>query len=190
MRNDSSQNDPRKVWQAQPTEPSMITLEKIRRKVRDLNAKTRRQLLGSVAVLLFVAVFYAFGVKQFPTLRLPFALPIAWSALGLYFLNRGMWPQAMPGDAALSTGLEFYRHEIQRRRDLLRRTLLWSFAPIVLAIATFLLAVAKLGDKSLFPNALPFMTLVVVWIVAYFVIRLRERRDLQREIDELNNLEA
>jgi hypothetical protein len=168
----------------------MITLENIRRKARDLNAKTRRQLLGSVTLLLFVAVFYAFGVKQFPTLRLPFALPVVWSALGLYFLNRGMWSQAMPGDSALSTGLEFYRHEVRRRRNLLRRTLLWGFGPVVLAIGTFLFAAARLGDKALFPNALPFMTIIVVWIAAYFVIRMREQRDLKREIDELNNLEV
>ena len=36
---------------------------------------------------------------------------------------------------------------------------------------------------------MPFMTLVVVWIAAYFVIRMREQRELQREIDELNDIE-
>ncbi len=31
--------------------------------------------------------------------------------------------------------------------------------------------------------------LVVIWIAAYFVIRMREQRELQREIDELNDIE-
>ena len=95
----------------------------------------------------------------------------------------------MPGDAALSTGLQSYRREIARRRDLFQRVLLWSFAPVLLAIGTFVVALAKVSDRGIFPNALPFMTLVVIWIVAFFVIRMREQRELQREIDELNEIE-
>ena len=97
----------------------------------------------------------------------------------------------MPGDAALSTGLEFYRREIERRRYLLRRVLLWSFGPVLLAIGTFILALAKIGvrDRGIFPNAMPFMALVVIWIAAYFVIRMREQRELQREIGESDDIE-
>ena len=36
---------------------------------------------------------------------------------------------------------------------------------------------------------IPFLTLVVIWIVGVFVVRMREQRELQREIDELNNIE-
>ena len=43
-------------------------------------------------------------------------------------------------------------------------------------------------DRGLFPNGLPFLTLVVVWVFVYFVIRVREQRELQREIDELNDI--
>ena len=125
MRDDSPENDPRMIWQNQPTEPSVMTLEKIRQKVRELHAKTRRQLLGNLAVPLIAVAFYGFGMKTFPALQPLFAIPIAWSVAGLYFLNRGMWSAAMPGDAALSTGLEFYRREIERRRNLFRRVLLW-----------------------------------------------------------------
>jgi hypothetical protein len=30
---------------------------------------------------------------------------------------------------------------------------------------------------------------IVVWIIAYFNIRFREQRELQRELDELNDIE-
>jgi len=192
MRDDLPENDPRAIWQNQSTEPSVMTLEKIRQKVRELHAKTRRQLLGNLAVLLFVIAFYSFGIRQFPMLQPLLLFAIAWSLAGLYFLNRGMWFEAMPGDAALSTGLEFYRREIERRRCLFRRVLLWSFGPVLLAIATFLLAIATIGVRGggIFPNAIPFMVLVVIWIAVYFVIRMREQRELQREIDELNDIEA
>jgi hypothetical protein len=191
MPDDSRENDPRTVWQNQPTEPSTMTLEKIRQKVRELHAKTRKQLLGNFAVPLIVAAFCGFGMKQFPELRPLFGLAIAWSLAGLYFLNRGMWSAAMPGDAALSSGLEFYRQEIERRRHLFRHTLQWGFGPVLLAIGTFILAIVKMGvrDRRVFPNSMPFMTLVVIWIAAYFVIRMREQRELQREIDQLNDIE-
>ena len=168
-----------------------MTLEKIRQKVRELHAKTRKQLLGNFAVPLIVAAFCGVGMKQFPALRPLFGLAIAWSLAGLYFLNRGMWSEAMPGDAALSSGLEFYRREIERRRHLLRRILQWGFGPVLLAIGTFILAIVKMGvsDRRAFTNAMPFMTLVVIWIGAYFVMRMREQRELQREIDQLNDIE-
>jgi hypothetical protein len=189
MSDDRPENDPRRIWQNQPTEPSVMTAEKIRQKVRELRARTQRQLLGNLAVLLFVVAIYSLGTTRFPPLKPLFAAPIVWSLAGLYFLNRGMWPGAMPADAASSTGLQSYRREIARRRGLFQRVLLWSFAPVLLAIGTFVVALVKVSGRGIFPNALPFMTLVVIWIVAFFVIRMREQRELQREIDELNEIE-
>jgi hypothetical protein len=193
MPNDPSGNDPRKIWQNQPTEPSTMTLLLIRSKVRELHARTRRQLLGNLAVPLVVAVFYGFGVKEFhgvaPALELLFAFAIVWSLAGQYFLNRGMWHRAMPGDAALSTGLEFYRRELERRRNYFRRVLLWSFGPILLAIATLVVFLVLVGGANFIPKGLPFLALVVIWIGAYFFIRMREQRELQREIDDLNEIE-
>ena len=195
MRNNVPGDDPRTIWQNQPTQPSAMTREKIRQKARELQAKTRRQLLGTLAGPLAAGFFYAFAIKQFPALRQVlqplFACALAWSLIGLYFLFRGIWPTMMPGDAGSSTGLEFCRREIERRSCLLRRVLLWSFGPVLLAIGTFILALAMIGtgDRGIFPNALPFLTLVVVWIVAYFVLRLREQRQLQRELEELSEIE-
>jgi hypothetical protein len=62
---------------------------------------------------------------------------------------------------------------------------------VLLAIGTFILALAMIGtkDRGLLPNGLPFLALVVVWIIGYFAIRMREQRELKREIDELNDLE-
>lgn len=170
-----------------------MTLEKIRQKARELHAKTRRQLFGTLAMPLVVGFFYAFGIKQFPqmqrVLQPLFAFALVWSLAGLYFLNRGKWSEAMPGDAGFSAGLEFCRREIERRRDYFRRVLLWSLGPMLLAIGTFLIALAMIAGRQIFPNAMPFMTLVVVWMAAYFVIRVRQQRELQREIDELNAIE-
>jgi hypothetical protein len=44
-------------------------------------------------------------------------------------------------------------------------------------------------DCGILPNGLPFLVLVFVWTVGYFVIRFQEQRGLDRELDELNEIE-
>ncbi len=194
MPNDSSGKDPRTIWQNQPTEPSAMTLEKIRQKVRELHAKTRRQILGNLVVSLVVVTLCGFGMKQFPHpgLRSLFAFAIAWSLAGVYFLNRGMWSMMQPGDAALSTSLESYRREVERRRSLTGRLLLWGFGPVVFAVSTLIVLILTLGTGSgmrlreALLKMTPFLTLLALWFVGYFVIRMRQQRELQREIDEFS----
>lgn len=176
------------TWQNQPTETSAMTLKLLRSKARELQAKTRRHLLGTLAGPVGTAFLFWFGIRAFPrfqpVLEPLFAFALVWSLVGFYFLNRGMRSAAMPGDAGVNTGLEFCRAEVERRRDLLRRVLLWSLAPLLLAIGTLIFALAEVGLR----NGLPFVTLVGLWIVGYFVLRFREQRELDREIDELNDL--
>jgi hypothetical protein len=195
MRDDQSREELRAVWQSQPTGTTIMTTKLIHSKARELHSKTRRQLLGTGAGPLAAVFFYAFGISVLPLMRQVlhplFALALVWSLVGLYLLNRGMWSSVLPGDAGISTGLEFCREELDRRRRLLRGVLLWSLGPVVLAIGTLILGLGMAGtkEKGLFPNGLPFLGLVVVWILAYFVKRAREQRELRREIEDLNDLE-
>jgi hypothetical protein len=197
MRNDFSGNDPRSIWLHQPAEPSEMTLEKIRQKTQDLHAKTRRELFKAIAGPLTVAGICVFGLRfPDPALRAALALAIAWSLSGQYFLNRGMWSAAAPAEAALRPGLESYRREVERRRFLFSRLLLWQLGPVIFAVAIFVVLIASLGMgngrmllKEALLNMTPFLTLIVVWVVAVFVIRTRQARELQREIEELNEIE-
>jgi hypothetical protein len=117
-----------------------------------------------------------------------FACAFAWSLAGLYFLNRGKWSGMMPGDAGLSAGLEFCRREIQRRRDHFRFVMLWGAGPTLMAIGTFILALAMVAGRGVIPKAMPFMILVVVWIASHLFILRAEQRKLQHELDELNEI--
>ena len=144
-----------------------------------------------------VVAFSGFGIKQFhhPVLRSVFAFAIAWSLAGLYFLNRGMWSAILPEDAALSTGIASYRREVERRRSLSGRFMLWGFGPVVFAIASLIMLILSLGTdggislKESLLKMTPFLTLLVIWLVGIFVIRMRDRRALQREIEQLNDIE-
>jgi hypothetical protein len=174
-----------------------MTLEKIRQKTQELHAKTRRGLLGGIAVSLLIAGISVYGIAlgDGTLVRAVFAFAIAWSLAGQYFVNRGMWPATTPGDAALNTGIESYRREVERRRYLSARFLLWSFGPVVLAIAALIVLLLSFGIRrgmllkgTLF-HMIPFLAMLAIWIVGVFVMRMRDRRELQREIDELNDIE-
>ena len=124
---------------------------------------------------LAAGIFYAYSMKEFPALRQvlqpSFAFALAWGLAGLYFLNRGMWSAVTPGDVGLNTGLEVCRLEIERQRDLVRRLLVWSFGPVMLAIATFILALAMVStrERGIIPNGLPF--LIVAGCLDSLVVR-------------------
>jgi hypothetical protein len=191
MHDDSSENDPRTIWQSQPTEPSTMLLEKIlRQKARALPAKTRRERLGNIVAPVIVIAFAAMPRVAQPASRLQtivFAVAIGWALAGQYFINRGMWFARSPGDAALISGIEFCRHELERQRDLFRRFMPWSFGPIILAIGTYICPVIR--NNGLLPPIIPFAVLLLAWIASVFVIRMRRQRELQREIDELDEME-
>ncbi len=170
-----------------------MTLKLIRRRVEHLHSQTRQKLWAIWAGPLAVGGFSVYGIKLvhgvFPILEAAFAFAIVWSLAGVYFLSRGMRLAPMPGDAALSTGLEFYRREIERQRTFYGRALLWSFGPIILALATFILFLVLVSRGKIAPG-MPFLILVVLWLAGYFFFRMREQRDLQREIDELKDIES
>src|SRR6185437_3887241 len=194
MRSDLHDDDPKTVWQKQPTEISRMSLILIRQKARKLHAMTRRQRLGSLTAPVVVVFFYVFSIEQFSHLQemlhALFAFALAWSIAGLYFLNQRAWQGEMPAGAGFSTGLEFCRREIERLLDYFRRVLLWSFAPLLLAGVTLVIALAIAAGRAILPKAIPFMTLAIVWIAAYLWIRARQQRELQRELDELHEIES
>src|SRR5438874_4582800 len=134
MRDDLPANDPRTIWQNQPTEPSSITSEQIRWKARKLRAKTLRERLRNIVMPLLVIGFSGLAIAQArdAVQRTIYAFAIAWALLGRFILHRRIWRATLPGDSALSTGLEFYRREIERRRYLFHHVL--QRCALVLAI--------------------------------------------------------
>ena len=191
MRNDPSGNDPKTIWQGQSREISTVTLERmIRRRAQELHAKTLRERLGSLAGPVCTIAFSAWGLAEGynPVQLAVFAIAIAWSLAGVYVLNRGMRQATLAGDAALATGLEFCRREIEWRIYIHRRILQWCIAPIMLAIGAFFVPVMRTAVRENF-KAIPFFALLALWIIAFFVIRVRGWRTLQQEIDELNDIE-
>jgi hypothetical protein len=195
MQNNPSANDPRTIWQSQPRGISTVTLEKmIRRRAQALHAKSVRERLGSLAGPVCTIAFSALGAAlgHNPVQRVLFAIAIVWSLAGVYVLNRENWQAKLAGDAALATGLEFCRREIERLRYFYRQFLQWVFAPIALAIGALVVPQmgSGFGSGGTIAKMSPFLTLLALWLVGVFVIRRIRWKELLRDIDELNDIES
>ena len=171
-----------------------MTLEKmIRRRAQKLHRRAVWERLGSVAGPMGTLAFSAFGIAlgYNPVQRVVFAIAVAWSLAGMYILNRGTWQGRLAQDAALATGLEFCRREIERGIYVQRQFLLWVFAPIILAVGALVVPELANGFRAggMLANSIPFFSLFALWIIGVFVIRRLRWKKLQREIDELNNIE-
>jgi hypothetical protein len=193
MQDDPQDDNLKEIWQNQPMEASQMTLEALQKKARELRAKTRRELSASIATVLIVFAIAGFGILHTHSLgvRLVFGLAIAWALAGQYPLHKGMWSATPPGDAALSSGLEFYRQQVEQRLSVFRRVLQWSFGPVVLSIATLILVLVGIAENQSrsVEKVIPFCTVFSIWIVAFFMLRSRSQRELRQEIDELNEKE-
>lgn len=187
-------SDPKKIWQDQPTEPIKMSLEEIRRKARKFQAKGRLKVLAAMVIGPFVCVasaHMAAGVQDVVP-RIGWGVLSLWGLYGAYATYKWIWPRRLAEDATLSTSLDFYRSELERRRDyerhIWRRSgLTFCFAGVALALIPEL--IPALETPRLLLNAAPFFVLLVIWFVLFFFIRKRNRLKLQREIDELNALE-
>ena len=186
----SEAKGPGALWRDQPEEELTVNLEQIvNRRTEELSSSTRSEILMSIgAALLFVGVVAwrlapAHGRLQ----EVGFAAVIAWAVISLYWFRRRIWRRnPAPRDAIAATGLEYYRKELEQRRDHLRNGWIWH-GPLFLAC---MILVAILLGKT-FPafrrlrDVLPLVVLLVVWTGFGLTRRYRLARELQREIDEI-----
>ncbi len=178
-------DDPKGIWQNRPTEVSAMTLNLIHRRIRGLKAKTRGQLLGHVALCITEIACFAYVLKSMPQLWPFLVVAIVWSLSGLFLMTRDIRSGTRPGDQPFTTGVDFYRAEIERRESFLRGGTVRVVGPAILAAGTFLFSVSG-GRFDLLLKTLPFVSVLAVWAIGYHLIRRKEQRELKRELDELN----
>ncbi|HLY41265.1 MAG TPA: hypothetical protein VKR52_08625 [Terracidiphilus sp.] len=189
----NGENDPQKLWQNQPREETTLTLKLIRQRAQELHTRTRRELLSNLAMIPVVAAgaWLGFIETHDSGFRSVLVAALVWAVAGQYLVHRGMGSATAPERSALMTGLDFYRREITRRRNLLARFLQWTVGPIILCIGTLILLFSGMARAVGKPGAvLPFTTLGVIWFVLVLVLRSRHQRELKAELDLLNQMES
>jgi disulfide bond formation protein DsbB len=176
------------IWRDQPEEELAVNLEQIvNRRTEELSSSTRSEIVMSMgAALLFVGVIaWRFAPTYERLQEVGFFAVIAWIVISLYLYRRRVWGRRPSRrDAAAATCLEYYRQELEWRRDHLRNSWLWH-GPLFLA-CMILIAILIRG-KALQPlrNVLPLVVLLTVWTGFGVWRRHRQAKELQREINEI-----
>jgi hypothetical protein len=177
--------DPGAIWRNQPEERLEMTVEQLMtRRAQQLHSMTRSEIVTAIAGTLFFVgvVAWRFAGAQQPLLQVGLALVVAWIAVSAYWFR-----DRFRGQAFAATCLEYYRKELERRRDHLRNAWLWH-GPLLLAC---LILVATLMGNA-FPSyqrlakMAPFLILLATWVAYGVWRRRRAARALQQEIDELD----
>jgi hypothetical protein len=194
MSDQTKGNDPGAIWRNQPEEKLRVNLEQIvNRRTAELHSSTRAEILMSIgaALLLVGVVAWRIAPARDPVGELGFAAVIAWVVTTLFAFRRRIFGrEPSRPDTVAATGLEYYRRQLEWRRDHLRNAWLWH-GPLVLA-CTILVAImarkASFAAAFTLPlqgprNVLPLLILLAVWTGFGAWRRRLQARELQREID-------
>jgi hypothetical protein len=186
--------DPGHIWRDQPEEKAPVNLEQIMsRRTQELSARTRAEILGSVgsALLLIGVVAWRLRIGHEGLLEFGLAAAIAWVAISLYFFRRRIFGSGTSPRDVAATGLEYYRKEMERRRNHLRNVWLW-YGPLLLALIILIAVLTGRGNITFQPlrNVLPLLILLAAWVGFGIWRRSLQAKNLQREIDELTGKKA
>jgi hypothetical protein len=186
-------NDPQKIWQNQPTEPIKMSLDEIRRRMQKFQTKGRLTVVAQFAIGIILLVFFAltFGRIHQVVSRIGLGVLILWILYFIYATYKGIWPAKLADEAALITSLEFYRRELEKKRDYNRH--IWRrsglpFCFVGMALVIMPGLIQALETPRLLLNTVPFFTLLAIWFVAFYFTRKRRLQKLQGEINELKAL--
>lgn len=194
MPSDSPIKDPQRIWQSQPTEPFKMSAYSLRSKALERQSKARLEAHVSVVIGLICSVFFAWACTRAHAelARAGWGLLSLWGIYAAYYAYRWVWPQDVPEDAPISTCLEFYRRELEKRRDHLRHR--WWRSGLPFAFLGMTMVVVGTGAQNAPPNplmnALPFLLVLAIWVVAFLTIKKKlGRENIHKEIEELRAFE-
>ena len=186
-------NDPRNIWQNQPTEPLKMSTNEIRAKAQRHQTKARFQAVYSIIIGLFLCVFFARASVQpgdyWVVSRMGVGLLSLWGIYYAYQAYKWIWPGRLTPDATFDTTLQSYRSELEKRRDYGRH--IWRRAGLTFGVlgVAMIIVPALIGVAGHPRDTLPFFVILAIWLAVFLRLRKRNRGKLQQEIEELRALE-
>jgi len=191
MPDDTKPNDLQAAWKNQPEEERPVNLQPfIDRRTQELHWNTRWEILSSIAAaLFFLAIAWRLAGQYGGLQPYAFGAVIAWALISLVSFRRRIWNRDVPPpDAVAANGLEFYRRELESRRDHLRNAWIWH-GPLALACVIFALTFAdrRYPGFDRWQSAAVLAVVLAIWTAIRVRTRLRMARRIQQEIDALNH---
>jgi hypothetical protein len=185
-------NDPRNIWQNQPTEPFKMSADELRRKAQQRQKKSRFEAVYSIIIGLTLLVFFAWNFTKVHEMvpRIGFGVLSLWCVYFTYQAYKWIWTGRLAQDATLNTTLQCYRGELEKRRDFGRYV--WSkVAFVFLGVAMIMgpVLIESLKAPRLLLNAVPFFVLLAIWFAIFPIMRKRQQQQLQQELEELRVFE-
>ncbi|HUI41934.1 MAG TPA: hypothetical protein VL523_08200 [Terriglobia bacterium] len=194
MTNESLPNrDLQSVWQNQPAEGIRMSVDEIRRRAGKFERKIYWRNAREYVAALVVVIFFGYEFWRTPDAlsRVGFGLAIAGLLYLVWHLYRKGSSRGLPGEMGLASGVEFFRRELERQRDLVQHVWRWYLGPLVPGMIVLIVAFSRTNPGHMrhygwFLGA--YSALAALTFV--FIAKLNERgaRRLQRRIDELNAL--
>ncbi|MBM3768484.1 MAG: hypothetical protein FJW32_24145 [Acidobacteria bacterium] len=174
------------LWQGQPPEGARIVADVLRNRAAEAARKRTIERIGHtvrIVILTMIAIGGIFAVDR-PLQRILFGITALWNLSGLIGVWHGL---RLAGEAELESCVAFCRAELQRRRRSLGSAWLLQAGPVLLFIAA--LAYPAIERQGLVVRMLPLFSIVALWLVILAVQRHALLRAVDREIEELKNLE-
>src|ERR1017187_10212886 len=161
-------HDPRNIWQTQTLEPFKMSADQIRRKAQQYQTKDRFAAIFSIAIGIVLCVFFArtfIGIHDVVP-RAGLGVLTLWCIYFAYQAYKWVWPSRLTADATVGASLQFYRSELERRRDYAqhvwrRAGLTFCFLGLAMIVVPPLIESLKTPRTLL--NAVPFFVLLAIW---------------------------
>jgi hypothetical protein len=189
---DQRPSDPKIVWQNLRTEGETMSAQEVRMKAEKLALEIRRDTIAGFAfasaltIASMIALWFRLPEAGWPErIIVTIIAVLLWSGA---FRNDILNRRRLPQDLQIATCLEFYRRELQLRRDYFRKAP-WIIGTVMLiAIVLYVTAILPLNpalsDLLLYPFALLLLILIAL------LLWRRQVRRLQAELDALDRFQG
>ncbi len=212
MPSEFSTNDPRNIWQEQPTEAVKMSADQLRHKYEKRQRRARFSVFCSVVISVIMFIIFARELATIPgsflhavlgplnlwSIRIGFGVLCLWCIYLPYRAYKWLWPGRVAPDATLNTTIQSYRSELEKARDFGRNNK-WVFAVAFLGMAMVAVPIVMLDRPTpikappitgpgLLLNVAPFLLVAMAWAIMLYYVR-KSRRKLQQEIEQVRAFE-
>jgi hypothetical protein len=155
MGSNSSGNDPKTLWQSQPTESFKMSVTEIRRRAEKRKNMARFSALVGIVIgsLLFVFFGGAFLKAHKLVPRIGWAMESLWALYVATQSYRWTWPSRLPQEISMSTSVQSYRSELEKQRDNSRNVWIRSGLPFCFLGLAIMIVPALTVESGAFLHA-------------------------------------